>query len=783
MKKRDVNQMSMREIINKFEIGVGGNNIFGIIGNIDEFFARGYELFQDVKVSDFLLQNEDIIDKEKLLFYDFLTLQQKVEYYEKHRNNSQFDQAMYEEKLKKLNECYDLLKDSKVELPDLFIREDGKMMVEKLQSFHEIVKGKTPKEMELKQKNLQILNEMKEQKIAEIMLLLINESDLSQYVCQYRGNGEIFKYIIRQRIEQDLSEEEMVVKSTEDKIKKAHEEIISTMTELIEKFPEKFKMDHVLLLAAYRAKQMLEKEKGIKEDQNSHKECVKIMQFAKEHIENPNTKILGPVYENHLQKSVDVDYKFKNLQGDVSRIVDGSYFSKEDLIQIRQKLFSGEVELGASNRELIELLHLTKEEKSELVKVNPNNFESFVMAGMLDKAEVKNMLENMEEGIELSNRVIDCLCCDDLLENRDFVDMYMRKQINLKQVCRLDDFYHLQSEITVDELMQYYENREQVEEQEIDFEKYALLFREIRQKNSEEEEKQQIAEQIMEKLYETERDYEADLKNLYGANLLPIRTLIDWNGEKMIYDLIEDASIKPKDAKELLMTGELDVTRAYQALKDSDLSDAEKLNFIFSSFDGVGSTPEEIKAQNEARMYLIQAMNISKDFVDYSETKTYRVARQKGETKQKWNRYVSDPVYRWQLFSQIDKDCDSKPFADGSVVFTLPNVGNGTVVVEKLFKSTQKGTQINYGSATYCMNEEEYLNRKDEVEREGKINRKALVQMHKDEKASRAVHSKAWGKDLKKILGISAENGYSEEKIAEIDGLMEQIENSKELVR
>lgn len=783
MKKRDVNQMSMREIINKFEIGVGGNNIFGIIGNIDEFFARGYELFQDVKVSDFLLQNEDIIDKEKLLFYDFLTLQQKVEYYEKHRNNSQFDQAMYEEKLKKLNECYDLLKDSKVELPDIFIREDGKMMVEKLQSFHEIVKGKTPKEMELKQKNLQILNEMKEQKIAEIMLLLINESDLSQYVCQYRGNGEIFKYIIRQRIEQDLSEEEMVVKSTEDKIKKAHEEIISTMTELIEKFPEKFKMDHVLLLAAYRAKQMLEKEKGIKEDQNSHKECVKIMQFAKEHIENPNTKILGPVYENHLQKSVDVDYKFKNLQGDVSRIVDGSYFSKEDLIQIRQKLFSGEVELGASNRELIELLHLTKEEKSELVKVNPNNFESFVMAGMLDKAEVKNMLENMEEGIELSNRVIDCLCCDDLLENRDFVDMYMRKQINLKQVCRLDDFYHLQSEITVDELMQYYENREQVEEQEIDFEKYALLFREIRLKNSEEEEKQQIAEQIMEKLYETERDYEADLKNLYGANLLPIRTLIDWNGEKMIYDLIEDASIKPKDAKELLMTGELDVTRAYQALKDSDLSDAEKLNFIFSSFDGVGSTPEEIKAQNEARMYLIQAMNISKDFVDYSETKTYRVARQKGETKQKWNRYVSDPVYRWQLFSQIDKDCDSKPFADGSVVFTLPNVGNGTVVVEKLFKSTQKGTQINYGSATYCMNEEEYLNRKDEVEREGKINRKALVQMHKDEKASRAVHSKAWGKDLKKILGISAENGYSEEKIAEIDGLMEQIENSKELVR
>ena len=783
MKKRDVNQMSMREIINKFEIGVGGNNIFGIIGNIDEFFARGYELFQDVKVSDFLLQNEDIIDKEKLLFYDFLTLQQKVEYYEKHRNNSQFDQAMYEEKLKKLNECYDLLKDSKVELPDIFIREDGKMMVEKLQSFHEIVKGKTPKEMELKQKNLQILNEMKEQKIAEIMLLLINESDLSQYVCQYRGNGEIFKYIIRQRIEQDLSEEEMVVKSTEDKIKKAHEEIISTMTELIEKFPEKFKMDHVLLLAAYRAKQMLEKEKGIKEDQNSHKECVKIMQFAKEHIENPNTKILGPVYENHLQKSVDVDYKFKNLQGDVSRIVDGSYFSKEDLIEIRQKLFSGELEFGASSRELIELLHLTKEEKSELVKVNPNNFESFVMAGMLDKAEVKNMLENMEEGIELSNRVIDCLCCDDLLENRDFVDVYMRKQINLKQVCRLDDFYHLQSEITVDELMQYYENREQTQEQEIDFEKYALLFREIRLKNSDEEEKQQIAEQIMEKLYETERDYDADLKNLYGANLLPIRTLIDWNGDKMIYDLVGDASIKPKDAKELLMTGELEVARAYQALKNSDLSDAEKLNFIFSSFDGVGNTPEEMQAQNQARMQLIQAMNISKDFVERSETTSSHTTRKKGETKKKRNHYVRDPLYRWQLFSLIDENCDSKVLADGSVVFTLPNVQNGMVAVEKLFKSTQKGTQIDYESATYFMSEEEYLNHKEEIVKDRKINREAFTNMRKLGIAKRACHTTKWGEHFKRMLGISAENGYTPEKMAEIDSLIEQIENSKELVR
>ena len=798
MKKRDVNQMSIREIINEFGLGINNDELFSVISDVNEFFRRGHYVGEKVNVEDFLLENEDIIDKEKLMFFEIVDIETNVVSYKNLAESSMNQmsgignnlyarsQKESDKHLRKLKDAYALMKDSKVEIPISQYREDGKVEIEGFYLLHDILVKKRAKLKESNRqnkKNSRIFDEMEKQGLAEMIMTLIDNEDLPQFLCQYKANGEVFNYVIQQRIQQELAKQENINKSQEDKQSITIDEKINTMLELVKKFPEKFDVDSMLLIVAYRAKKMLEIDNKIKEDVDAHQLCTEVMEFAQEHIENRKTKIDGTIFENAMQGEVQVNYKFKNLEEDVSRIVNGIYFSKEDLIQMRQELFSGELEFGASSREFIELLNLTKEEKGDIVKANPNNLEAFVMQGMLDKTEVKNILENMEEGSELPNRVLDCLCCDELVENRDFVDLYMRKQINLKQVCRLHDFYNLQSQVTVDELMQYYENRGQTEEQEIDFEKYALLFREIRLKNSEEEEKQQIAEQIMEKLYETERDYDADLKNLYGANLLPIRTLIDWNGEKMIYDLIEDASIKPKDAKELLMTGELDVPKAYQALKGSELSDAEKLNFIFSSFDGVGNTPEEIKAQNEARMYLIQAMDISKDFVDYSETKTSHVARQKSETKQKANRYVSDPVYRWQLFSKIDENCDSKPFADGSVVFILPNVGNGMAVVEKLFKSTQKGTQINYGSATYCMSEEEYLNYKDEIEREEKINRRALVQMHKDEKASRAVHSKAWGKDLKKMLGLSAENGYTPEKMAEIDSLIQQIENSKELVR
>ncbi len=105
------------------------------------------------------------------------------------------------------------------------------------------------------------------------------------------------------------------------------------------------------------------------------------------------------------------------------------------------------------------------------------------------------------------------------------------------------------------------------------------------------------------------------------------------------------------------------------------------------------------------------------------------------------------------------------------------------VAVEKLFKSTQKGTQIDYESATYFMSEEEYLNHKEEIVKDRKINREAFTNMRKLGIAKRACHTTKWGEHFKRMLGISAENGYTPEKMAEIDSLIEQIENSKELVR
>ena len=164
--------------------------------------------------------------------------------------------------------------------------------------------------------------------------------------------------------------------------------------------------------------------------------------------------------------------------------------------------------------------------------------------------------------------------------------------------------------------MNYYVNREEDSEKERDFERYALLFRELHIKEKSSEEQLQIADEIMEELYKTESDYEVDLKNLYKDSLLPIQTLIDWNGEQMIYDLIKNHSLKPKDARELLMTGTLNLDKTYQALVVSNLSDEEKLNFIFSSFNGAGENIEEIKRQNEARMYLIQAIHVTNDKTD-----------------------------------------------------------------------------------------------------------------------------------------------------------------------
>lgn len=806
MSVKDIKNLSMREICEKVGFSIEPSQIMFVIKNEEEARKIDEKSFSFEGIKQFMEENPEKIDKEKYLFATMVNCREQLERMSKLENpiqkrkfvmqqfgddeafseflkNSKKDFVEFAQKdmSKKYQIAKKLLQGSHIEMPVLAIR-GGKAVIEDFLTMKNelyLVKPEDKEKNFQNEENLKVLQELDKQGLLDRIISFSSNSDYSDFLCSYPGNGRYFFDVIQYNSKEEYQK---IMKAKEgDALNKA---VICEIygkehKELLEKYCGKFDIERFLLVSAYRAKATLGTYSDLEEEEMQ--DLVKIMRFASEHISNKRIKFSGNVYLGSIQEKPRIEYSYKNLQDDLSRVFNNTYyFSKEELIFMRKALLQGDYDIQNVKymKGLFEKLNFDKKEKMKLVELNPSNFDVLLSLEGLNEEEIHEILPGLSD-YKMNQMHLVCLYDQGLIAGNDALQMYMKTQIDLPQMLDLSgEFENVKQEVTVEKLMNYYVNREEDSEKERDFERYALLFRELHIKEKSSEEQLQIADEIMEELYKTESDYEVDLKNLYKDSLLPIQTLIDWNGEQMIYDLIKNHSLKPKDARELLMTGTLNLDKTYQALVVSNLSDEEKLNFIFSSFNGAGENIEEIKRQNEARMYLIQAIHVTNDKTDIKGSGTRTKRGQKGSVA--GNQYVTDPVYRWQLFSELDENCEIDLYLDGTAKVLLPNLNK--VIIEKMFKSTKTGTKINYGAATYVMSQETFYEHKEKIEENGKVNRKELIEMQKKEEADKFVHSLSWGRALKANLEVSQENGYQPEKIERIDQLINRIEKARELV-
>ncbi len=779
MAKSKISQMSLDEIFGKVGGLIGVEQLKYVVIEI-----KGSNVFdcKPKQVIDYLKNHEDNVDKERLVFCIAINLRKALEEKEYRLSNEHRRQAT-----RCYNNAKELLKDVNPELPYI-TEKNGRSEIEYFYTVNDFLeRPKNP--TTTKQKNDALVKDMEEHQMLEKVVSNISASDFRDCLCYYNGNGNFLEYVVQanfyQLVEDCKRTHQASGKNFSEKELKDLEELAYTreLGNVIKKYSDKIDIEKIMLLSAYRAKEVLRDYFDyVTFTQNN--DCAVVMEYVSRKI-NPKMAMNAKVCVLYEDKKEYMRYSVKELTDDLKRIVTStkgvkSYFGKQKTNKMREALLNGKETLNEVIKTgVFPLMNFSEKEKQELIKQEPYNFETLVAFGCLTSEEIRKALTILGE---YKIESVDYLYQEGLIDKTDLVKMYMSNQMHLNKALDCDALYDLKSEVNVEEMMGYYTKTKEDASNPKDFERYALLFREVKLKGQKTEVQTKLSEQIVEKIYETESDYKEDFKKLYQSDLLPIRMLMDWNGEEIVYDLITNQQLKPRDAKDLLMTKELDLKKVYKVLRNSHMSEEEKMNFIFSSFDGTGKNEEEIKAQNEARMYLIQAVCISKD-ITYGEKSSNGKERRNVTEGMKRNKYVTDPVYRWQLFSQMDSNCVSKAYLDGTVVFTLPNVENGTVVIEKMYKGTKEGTKINHGSATYVMSEEEFVNHKSQIEQDRKINRKVLIQLMEEGKADKIIHSKSWGKGLKKHLGFSVESGYSEEKMAKIDELVARIERARELVR
>ncbi len=789
MSKKEINRMTIREIIKKVGIMLVSEQFDYILTDkaYVEQVTQGIDInLNKQEIQNFIQQNPDKIDKERLLFLTAKNLRHYINLGKRENWDTVEEKLALEQAKMRYEVAKKLLDGSDVEIPAIAKRGDRTIIKEfwTVNNFF-LNKGDSEKQRKLKQENLSAVKDLQDTGMMDIIFNISSLDDFEDYLCYYAGNGKFLEFIITRNGNKrcnNIIEEEKIQISDEEKYEILIDQCRIEFDEVMYKYCEKFNIEKLLLVSAYRVKDILDvsEDFSVKEMQK----LVEFLEYAESHIQNPKMKIHEKVYLKTIDDKADIEYSYKELQQDLSRVVTAEegkyYFPKRSLEKMKCEVLNGEFGFEKVNHmQVFELLNFSTEEKNKLVEINPTNFEHLLMLDALNREEIHNIIKHRLGDYKINQIHLCYLYDNDFIENSDIIEMYMQDHVELSKVV---DFSFMNenfdTEISVEKLMEYYKKAKEEPEKAKDFDCYRLLFCEVKSKGKSPEQQSQIAEQIAMQICELESEYE-DFKNLYQSSLLPIDTLLEWNGEEVIYDLIQSAHLKPRDAKNLLFKGELDLEKACHALKTSNLSDEEKLNFIFSSFNGAGKNIEQIRTQNDARMYLIQALNVSNEMVQGQKNSTTTRTKSQTTKKQEANRYVTDPIYRWQLFSELDEDCEIELYLDGTAKVSLPNLDK--IILEKLFKSTKMGTKINYGAATYMMKQEEFYKNQNNIVEDGKVNRRFLVEMGEKEEADRFVHSSKWGKVLKENLEISLEKGYSQEKIERIDKLVDQIEKAREL--
>lgn len=527
--------------------------------------------------------------------------------------------------------------------------------------------------------------------------------------------------------------------------------------------------DKFLLLSAFRAKDTLNKIETADFPEGNKEVLQEMMIVAAELIKNRKTRIRGNL-EFVGEGKKQVRYSLQDLEKDIEeRIIDGTYYGDADLQRIREELLSGKIKISdIYSKKVIKLLKLTPLQREQCMKLSEENALDLLKNGFSTENEMKKYITQNH----LSIRTIKELMAYEKMDKKKFltpidvIELYLNGNVELNVMSGLKD--EILEQITEKKLVELYKRLENADTDEKNrIEKYFSLYRELKIREADSEERNEIGNEIIMQLGDDME--EEDFVELYRRNLIPIDTLIEWNGEEFVAKMLSDGLLKPKDTKKLLKEDKIKIDEIKRKMLINGLTDEEKISLIITTFDA--------EDEEYLREELFQTLKISEDERNYTTKKTNEKAR-RNEPKMRGKEYILDPCYKMQLLMLIDKDYTYTLTKDGHMIIELPNLNQ--VIIEKMFKRTKTGVEIADGSATYRMGIEEYKSQNILTE-DAKIDRTKLYSLCKEEKAERYYHTKSWGETIRDAFTIKDSDRHTEEDKRKIDETIEKIKRTRRL--
>ena len=648
-------------------------------------------------------------------------------------------------------------------------------------------------------------NKKQEERIKEIdesigfdnLIQLITVNDFKNVVASTPEIGEsIFSQVswnavekFRRKRRKDLSEyasldKEKLTKELETAVLESAE-YREAMSEAIIKNCKYVDIDQLLILVAYRIVSEVKQEggealrvtrvtnEGKENEEETMEETMRILEDLLKGIYVRIKKgTILKVKENSLGE--EEEFSKDKLEEEITRFQNGRYITEEEVEETKKKLLSKELTLADIDGIVFSLIHFEEGDALKLIENSEENVKFLLDRNAIQKNEIGGILQLLGK---CSNSLFVKIQEKRMLKYEEMIALFKMGILSPENLSIVydEEIRKRVIEFAKTGVRELYTrisstSKEQKTEDLEMFNKYRTLYKHLIILGKTDEE---IRESGNELISSFEENLNNDiLTGLYQYGLITLESAADWGID--LNEMLSQNTIRPTDLKELYKKQVITIDSIKTVLMNSNLDYEEKLDLIYSTFDG--ESEEEYKIREK----LVDIIGIGDEYRETRRIGRTRIKEKSIEQKQ----YITDPHARWKLISLLDSEYSKKflpqgnEVTDGHRVFFLPN--REKVVIEKMHEK-KKGKKVSaYGSATYVMEAEEFFRNIGEIIIDGSINRTALRELAEEEKATKIVHSKFWGNAIKRYFEIGEENGrYTKEEIEAINTAIKNVENSR----
>ena len=655
---------------------------------------------------------------------------------------------------------------SKVDIADLVEADDGSFRLYTSQDFV----GNTGKTEKNAKKTEKRLKQIEEKVSLEEVLRFLVPSDLID-ICIYPNLGNRLANDILDAGKQEESEEDKFkvfdrlfdkeIEISEETLTKSNgkifkwDDFINTVRENIRYID----IDKMLLLSTA----VFYNKYGNELDRFSYKEAMELKNYSEtveSLIESPRNRLISPRFSREIN--------FELIKNSISSLnkhfIGERFYNDEEINNLASKIMFGKTSISSlSDSEILEILQFTIGEYITITTNNPNALRELNERGLLKNKQLSQIIsglptiskENLLYIYELGE-----------IDTDEILERYNKNQIQAESIKTLkensENKEKIEQMVSSKKLVELYLDEEKKEE----FDRYKRLYKALIIDNKDKEKKKEIANEILDQSLELLDSKK--MGELYRMGLIPLDTYIDFNGEATILDLYQSGELKPIDVRRLYDEKVITLDMIRGILKKGEIDDGKKLTLLYSTF----SKKEDSDIRDDLIKYLDEPEETNHTSTGKTRLSELKFKRTEGETRIQ-NRSVTDPCSRWNLIAELDQDYSQEYLKDGNMIFYLPN--QGKYIIEKLYN---KNFDKAYGSATYILDEDEIRKNKTDIVKDGKIDKSILVEMRRNKKADRIIHT-GWSNGICRYFDIENSSNYTKEQTENIKKLAKQVEESK----